>query len=144
MTSALLVTHARFPVLCLRNATQRKSFTQQKVLRTADAATALAASPQANRNDFYFPHAVGKLDQSEMRLLSTNGCGTAAAVRSVAYCVMLENAHYNRLHKMTSSKGKTAAAAAQRAGAAVWRRPTSCQSRPLGSITEQFTRSGTT
>jgi len=51
---------------------------------TADAATALATScgaPQANRNDFYFfPKrltAGGELDQSELRLHSTNGYGPA-------------------------------------------------------------------
>jgi len=47
----------------------------------ADAATALAASsgaPQANRNDFYFfRNAGGVLHQSELRLQSTNDCGTA-------------------------------------------------------------------
>jgi len=67
----------------------------KKVLRTFF--TTLAAScgaPQLSRNDFYFfRNAGGELDQSELRLHSTNvccpvercsSCGTAAAVRCAA------------------------------------------------------------
>jgi len=73
--------------------TQRniRVLTQQKkccVLFTQlrSAATTLASScgaPQANRNDFYF-YSGGELDQSQLRLHSTNGCGMwNCAVRCV-------------------------------------------------------------
>ena len=80
-----------------RSVTQRKNFYPYFLYGTADAATALAAfcgAPQANRNDFYFfRNAGGELNQSELRLRSTNGCGTAESCVTLRYGIMLENAH---------------------------------------------------
>ena len=76
-----------------RNVTQRKSFFgNKKALRTFTQPQTpqrrlrlfVALRKQVETTSIFFLNAGGELDQSELRLRSTNGCGTEAAVRCVA------------------------------------------------------------